>query len=64
MYLMKRALIDELQLCVHPVVAGGGLPLFEQLKERTLMQLVNTKTFAGGAVILYYRPGERNKEPV
>ena len=26
--LMKLNLIDEYQLCVHPVVAGGGLPLF------------------------------------
>jgi len=26
--LMKLNLIDEYQLCVHPVVAGSGLPLF------------------------------------
>ena len=52
--LMKLNLIDEYQFCVHPVIAGGGLPLFEDIKDRTLLKLVRTKTFSGGAVILYY----------
>ncbi len=54
--LMKLNLIDELQLCVHPVVAGGGLPLFENIIDRTVLKLIKTKTFSGGAVILYYEP--------
>src|SRR6187455_3034523 len=33
--LMEHNLIDEYQLCVHPVVAGGGLPLFENINNRT-----------------------------
>lgn len=54
--LMKPNLIDEFQLCIHPVVAGKGLPLFENLNNRTIFKLVKTKTFNGGAVILYYEP--------
>ena len=54
--LMKLNLIDEFQLCIHPVVAGSGLPLFENLKQRTIFKLIKTKTFSGGAVILYYEP--------
>ncbi|MFD0989744.1 dihydrofolate reductase family protein [Mariniflexile jejuense] len=54
--LMKLNLIDEYQLCVHPVVAGGGLPLFENLTNRTILKLIKTKTFRGGAVTLYYKP--------
>lgn len=54
--LMKLNLIDEYQLCVHPVVAGGGLPLFENLTNRTILKLIKTKTFSGGAVLLYYEP--------
>lgn len=54
--LMKLNLIDEYQLCVHPVVAGGGLPLFENINERTIFKLIKTKTFSGGAVTLYYEP--------
>ena len=54
--LMKLNLIDEYQLCVHPVVAGGGLPLFENINDRTILKLIKTKTFSGGAVTLYYEP--------
>lgn len=54
--LMNLHLIDELQLCIHPVAAGSGLSLFENLKERTLFKLHQTKVFSGGAVILYYEP--------
>lgn len=54
--LMKSNLIDELQLCVHPVIAGSGLPLFENMSARKMLQLVKTKTFGSGAVILYYEP--------
>src|ERR1700712_4586874 len=52
--LMKLNLIDEFQLCVHPVVAGNGLPLFENINDRTILKFIKSKTFSGGAVILYY----------
>ena len=58
--LMKLNLIDEFQLCVHPVVAGSGLPLFENLTDRTVFNLTKTKTFSGGAVTLYYEPTKNN----
>jgi dihydrofolate reductase len=48
-------LLDELQLCIHPVVAGKGLPLFDQINEVTMFELLKTRTFSGGFVILYYR---------
>ena len=54
--LMKLNLIDEYQLCVHPVVAGSGLSLFENINDRTVLKLIKTKTFSGGAVTLYYEP--------
>jgi dihydrofolate reductase len=54
--LLKLNLLDELQLCVHPVIAGGGLPLFEDMNDRKMLKLMKTKTFAEGAVILYYAP--------
>lgn len=55
---MNLNLIDEYQLCVHPVVAGKGLPLFENVNDRSVLKLINTKIFGGGAVILYYVPGK------
>lgn len=54
--LLKLNLIDELQLCVHPVIAGSGLPLFENINDRTILKLIKTKTFNSGAVMLYYEP--------
>ena len=54
--LMKLNLIDEFQLCVHPVIVGNGLPLFESIGDRNILKLVNTKIFNSGAIILYYEP--------
>ena len=53
--LMNLNLIDEFQLCIHPVVAGSGLPLFENINDRTIFKLVKTKTFSSGAILLYYK---------
>ena len=53
--LMKLNLIDEYQLCIHPVVAGSGLQLFENIHDRTILKLLKTKIFNSGAIILYYK---------
>lgn len=55
--LMNLNLLDEFQLCIYPVVAGNGLPLFENINQRTILKLIKTKSFSGGAVILYYEVG-------
>jgi dihydrofolate reductase len=47
-------LIDEYQLCIHPVLIGEGLPLFKHVKSKTILNLVKTKTFGSGAVVFYY----------
>ena len=52
--LMQLNLLDELQLCVHPVVAGSGLPLFENMRNRAVFDLIHTKTFKSGAITLCY----------
>lgn len=54
--LMKLNLIDEYQLCVHPVIAGKGMLLFEHVNDRTIFKLIKTKNFIKGAVTLYYEP--------
>lgn len=58
--LFNLKLIDELQLCIHPVAIGSGLPLFENLNERTSFKLLKTKTFASGAMISYFKPNNIN----
>jgi dihydrofolate reductase len=54
--LLKLSLIDELQVCIHPVIAGGGLPLFKDINESLHLKLLTTKTFSSGAQVLSYAP--------
>ncbi len=54
--LMNLNLIDEYQLCVHPVIVGKGLPLFENINGKTIFKLIRAKILSSGAVILYYEP--------
>ena len=54
--LMNLNLIDEFQLCIHPVIIGKGLPLFDKIKDRTIFKLLKTKIFGSGAIVLYYEP--------
>jgi dihydrofolate reductase len=57
--LTQLDLIDEYQLCVHPVVLGAGLPLFKNIVDRINLKLLKTKTFGCGAVTLYYEPAKK-----
>lgn len=52
-------LIDEFQICIHPVIAGTGLPLFKNISEKIQLTLIKTKSFDGGAVLCYYKPAEK-----
>lgn len=54
--LLNLNLIDEFQLCIHPVIVGEGLSLFKNINKKITLKLKKTKTFTGGAVILYYEP--------
>jgi dihydrofolate reductase len=54
--LMNLNLIDEFQLCIHPVIAGNGLPLFKNIDDKIILKLIKTKTFSSGVVALYYVP--------
>jgi dihydrofolate reductase len=47
-------LIDEYRLILHPLLLGGGTPLFKGARERKKLKLLNTRTFSSGVVVLYY----------
>lgn len=58
--LTERHLIDEYQLCVHPVIAASGLPLFKNINDKVILKFLKAKTFEGGAVMLYYEPAKKD----
>lgn len=54
--LINLNMIDEFQICIHPMIEGKGLPLFDKIIDRTIFKLLKTKTFGSGAIVLYYEP--------
>jgi dihydrofolate reductase len=60
--LAQLDLIDEYQLCVHPVILGKGLPLFKNISNRIDLKLLKTKAFGSGAITFYYEPAKKPLE--
>ena len=54
--LLNSKLIDELQICIHPIIEGKGLLLFDQLTDRIMLKFIKTKSLKSGAIVLYYEP--------
>jgi len=56
--LMEHHLVDEYRLMVHPVLVGGGTRLFPEGSSagNTILQLVGSKAFSSGIVVLSYQP--------
>jgi len=57
--LINRDLIDEYRLMVFPVVLGSGKRLFRHATDIAHLQLVDTRTFESGVIVLTYRPAGR-----
>ena len=53
---MNLNLVDEYQLCVHPVIIGKGLPLFKNISDSVTLKLLKTKTLGSGQMAHYYEP--------
>ena len=48
--------IDEYCAYVHPVILGGGTPMFPAPRERLALEIVETRTFSSGVVLMRYVP--------
>src|SRR5215203_3547312 len=57
--LMNLGLIDELSLAVYPVLLGGGKPLFNNVKDKIYLTLLDARTFLTGVVSLTYSFGQK-----
>jgi dihydrofolate reductase len=60
--LSQRGLIDEYNLTIHPVLLGGGMPLFQEPSEEIALTLVNTIPFETGAIQLIYQRASAQEE--
>jgi dihydrofolate reductase len=58
---MQLGLIDEYWLYIHPVVLGRGKPMFRPLPNKINLQLVETRTFGSGVVLLKYENADERK---
>lgn len=56
--LMRRNLVDEYVLLIHPLVLGSGRRLFTDGGAFTALRLVGTKTTTTGVVVATYQPAE------
>lgn len=56
--LMRRNLVDEYVLLIHPLVLGSGRRLFTDGGSFAALRLVDTKTTTTGVVIATYQPAE------
>ena len=58
--LIAKNLVDEYVLWLHPVVLGEGKRLFSLLATQMSLNLINTRTFHNGVVLLHYRSFENS----
>lgn len=52
---LQRDLVDDIELVVHPVVLGGGLPFWPSLEAPLAFRLEEVHRFSSGVVALSYR---------
>jgi len=52
--LLNLGLIDEIGLAVHPIILGGGKPLFSNVQGRIPLNLTDTKKYSSGLISLTY----------
>jgi dihydrofolate reductase len=51
---LRHDLVDEIRAYVHPVLVGGGTPMFPRSSVPTSLRLVETRPFGNGVVLLRY----------
>jgi dihydrofolate reductase len=53
--LLAEGLIDEIIIKLNPVIFGKGLPLFSGFISQTALELIGSKVYQNGVVLLQYR---------
>ena len=53
--LFEAGLIDEIGFNIHPVLLGTGIPLFLEMNRQIDLELIESKPFKKGCVLVSYR---------
>lgn len=53
---IQSGLVDEYQLRLYPVILGSGKNLFKEIHNMVDLNLVKTKSYQNGVVLLVYQP--------
>jgi dihydrofolate reductase len=53
--LFEAGVIDEVGLNIHPVLLGGGVPMFPPSATRVSLELLESRSIDGGCVYVTYR---------
>jgi dihydrofolate reductase len=53
--LIEAGLVDEIGLNVHPILLGGGTPVFRPMARRAEFELIEARAMARGCVLLRYK---------
>ena len=60
--LFRENLIDEVILKMHPVMVGSGIRLFSEAIKQVDLELISSKTFNSGVVVLQYQVKKADSE--
>lgn len=53
--LIEAGLVDDIGLGVHPLLLGGGAPMFPEMALRIELELIETRTIQHDCVLVRYR---------
>ena len=53
--LFEAGLIDEIGFNIHPVLLGQGIPLFLEMSRQIDLELIESRPFKNGCVLVSYR---------
>src|SRR5215204_2926809 len=53
--LFEAGLIDEIGFNIHPVLLGQGIPLFLEMNRQIDLELIESRSFKNGCVLVTYR---------
>ena len=53
--LVKNGLIDDYHFFINPTILGSGMPIFQEVADKSSLKLVHAKSFECGIVVLCYQ---------